>query len=261
MIAKLSSAAVVASYAGRARFARAEAAAVHRPRLLRGLLGTTTHIAEIPCGAGHFLAAYADAGVTVTMVDASPAMLAEAGRHARQAGLPAEQIFTREAYWQNVTLPHDVDLVVAPNAALNQLACQTPLIDLLADLRDALHPGTEVLAQVGCTHPGGRADAATFYDPAHPHRAWFADRCFEPAQAGAVLRRRRQHRDGDRLRIEFDYRDHAGASLHTTTVEMALFTPAQLGEAMTAAGFGHVRFLPGFGGLSEFLASTDRGDG
>ncbi len=41
---------------------------------------------------------------------------------------------------------------------------------------------------------------------------------FDPRQAaGAVLRQHRQHRDGDQVRIEFDYRDATDASLHNTT--------------------------------------------
>ncbi|SHG79698.1 hypothetical protein [Streptoalloteichus hindustanus] len=256
-----SSAAVVASYDGRARFGRTEVAAVRRPRLLRGLLATAAHVAEIPCGAGHFLSSYARTSVAATLVDASAAMLATAVEHAVEVGQRAERTFPMLAYWQEVTLPEDVDLVVVPNAALNQLACQAPLTDLLACLRVAASPGTEVLAQVACTHRDGGVDTATFYDPARQHRVWFADRGFKPTQtSGAVLRRRRQHRDGNRLHIEFDYRDGTGTSMHSSTVELELFTAARLAEAFTSAGFGHVRFLPGEGGLSEVLATAEGGD-
>jgi hypothetical protein len=120
-----------------------------------------------------------------------------------------------------------------------------------------MRPGAEVLAQVACIHPGAEVDAATFYDATRHHGVWFADRWFDATQAGAALRYRRQHRGSDRLRIEFDYRDHAGVSLHTTTVELTLFSAPELTEAFTAAGFTHVRFLPGHGGLSEVLATVD----
>lgn len=255
-----SAAVVVASYEARTRFVRAETATVSRPRLLRGLLGSATHVAEIPCGAGHFLTDYAGAGLAVTLVDASEAMLTEACGHARDAGLPPERTYTVHAYVQDLVVPEPVDLVVVPNAALNQLAAQAPLVDLLTGLRVSLRPGVEVLAQVVCTHAGGGVDGAGFYDPACQHRVWFADRWFDPAQAGgAVLRRRRQHWDGDRLRIEFDYRDPANTSLHTTTVELVLFSADMLSAAFTAAGFSHVRFLAGQGGLSEALATVDGG--
>ncbi len=56
-----------------------------------------------------------------------------------------------------------------------------------------------------------------------------------------MLRRRRQHRDGNQLHIEFDYRDPAGTSLHTTTVELTSFSASKLTEAFTAAGFAPVR--------------------
>ena len=99
---------------------------------------------------------------------------------------------------------------------------------------------------------------AGFYDPARQHGVWFADRWFRPELAGgALLRRRRQHRHDDRLCIQFDYRSPTGASLHTTTVEVALFTAADLSGAFTTAGFGHGRFLPGHGGLSEILTISE----
>lgn len=251
---------VVDTYAQRARFARAEAIAVRRPRLLRGLLRTAAHVAEIPCGAGHFLTEYARTGAAVTLVDASPAMLAAATEHAANAGVPVERTVSTVAYVQELELLGEVDLVVAPNAAINQLACQWSLTDMLTALRRALPPGVEVLAQVMCTHPGGRVDSATFYDAVRQHRVWFPDRWFDPAQAGGAARRhRRQHRDDDQLRIEFDYLAPAGHSLHATTVELALFSAQQLRDAFTVAGFVHVRFLPGQGGLSEVLATTDPG--
>jgi SAM-dependent methyltransferase len=255
-----SGAAVVDAYRHRARFARAETATVRRPRLLRGLLETATHVAEIPCGPGHFLTDYAQAQSAVTLVDASPAMLATAVAHAVEAGLPGQRTFPTVAYLQELELSAEVELVVAPNAALNQLACQSSLTDILSALHTAVRPGVAVLAQMACTHPGGTVDTATFYDATRQHRVWFTDRWFDPAQAGgAALRRRRQHRDGNRLRIEFDYRDPAGHSLHATTVELTLFSARKLAQALTAAGFAHVRFLPGHGGLSEVLVTTDAG--
>ncbi|MGH3899728.1 MAG: class I SAM-dependent methyltransferase [Pseudonocardiaceae bacterium] len=251
---------VVDSYAQRARFARAETTAVRRPRLLRGLLRTAAHVAEIPCGTGHFLADYVRSGVAVTLVDACPAMLAAAVEHAVDAGLPAGRTFPTHAYLQELPLLAEVDLVVAPNAAVNQLACQSSLTEILAALRRPVAPGVDVLAQVACTHPGGGVDAATFYDTARQHRVWFPDHWFDPDQAGgAVLRRRRQHRDGDRLRIEFDYVNPTGHNVHATAVELALFSAETLRDAFTTAGFTHVRFLPGQGGLSEVLATAAPG--
>lgn len=211
MTATSDAATVVASYEQRARFARTETATVRRPRLLRGLLDSATHIAEIPCGTGHFLGDYVRVEVSVTLVDASAAMLAAAVEHAVEAGLPADRTFPTLGYLHELHLRDGIDLVVAPNAALNQLAWQAPLIELLTSLRATVCPGAEVLAQVACTQPDAGVDTATFYDAARQHRVWFADRWFDPAQAGgAVLRRRRQYRDGNRLRIEFDYRDPPG---------------------------------------------------
>lgn len=248
---------VVAAYEGRARFARAETIAVRRPRLLRGLLDASTHVAEIPCGAGHFLTDYLCADVAVTLVDASPAMLAAAVDHAAETGLNAHRTFPILSYLEELPPLHEVDLVVVPNAALNQLSCHTPLTGLLASLRASLHDGATVLAQTACTHSGSQVDTATFYDPTRPHGTWFTDRHFDPPVGGARVRRRRQHRQGTRLRIEFDYRGPTGASLHTTDVELTLFSPAQLIEAFHIAGFTHVRPRPGHDRLSEVVAHTD----
>jgi SAM-dependent methyltransferase len=249
---------VVAAYEQRARFARAETAAVRRPRLLAAVLDSATHVTEIPCGAGNFLTAYARANVAVTLVDASPAMLAAAVEHAATTGADVTRTFPILSYLDDLPQLSDVDLVVVPNAALNQLACQTPLIDLLAHLRTLLRCGATVLAQVACTHPVDTTDTATFYDPTLPHGTWFTDRRFLPASAGgAVARRRRQHREGNRLRIEFDYRDPTGTCLHATEVELTLFTAPELVEAFEATGFTHVRHHPGHTRLSEVLAVAD----
>lgn len=262
--------AVVAAYSARTPFARSETAAVRRPRLLSRLLnaapvdaaaGTVDRVvsvAEIPCGAGHFLTDYASRDCAVTLVDASAEILAIAREHAHEAGLPPHRTHAVRTYVQDLDLAEPVDLMVVPNAALNQLAAQSPLSVLLARLRANMRSGGELLVQLACHHPGGVVDTATFYDPDRGHGAWFDDRWFDPERTdGANLRRRRQHRGGDRLRIEFDYHDVDGTSLHRTTVELTLFTADTMTAALTAAGFTHVRFLPGQGGLSEFLATAD----
>ncbi|KAA2252658.1 hypothetical protein F0L68_34615 [Solihabitans fulvus] len=251
---------VVAGYLDRVPFARAEAAAVAKPRLLRGLLGRARHVAELPCAAGHFLDGYVDANVKVTLVDGNAAMLSAAVEHATTAGLPAERTHARVALVQELDALPAVDLVVIPNAALNQLACQNTLADLLAGIHAALRHGADLLAQVLCSHSGAEPDASGFYDAARPHDVWFADRYLDPAEAaGSVLRRRCQRREApNRLRIEFDYVDHRGASLHTTAVHLKMFSAAELTDALTESGFDHVRFLPGHGGLSEILATAAR---
>jgi SAM-dependent methyltransferase len=257
---------IVEGYRARAPFARAESAVVRRPRLLRGLLRTARHVAELPCGAGHFLADYALVGVEVTMIDASSAMLAVAVDHAAAVGLAAGPIHTQVRFAQDLGVFPMVDLVVMPNAALNQLACQTPLADLLAGIRAALMPGVDLLAQVLCSHAGGELDSSGFYDPRREHGVWFADRALHPSSTnaagsgvGVVLRYRRQHRDRQRVRVEFDYRDAQGAGLHATSVELRVFSVTELAEALLTAGFEHLRLLLGQGGLSEMLATARGG--
>lgn len=237
---------VVASYDDRVQFARAEAAAARPPRLLSHVLDTASRVAEVPCGTGHFLADYGQAGTAVTLVDANAAMLAEATAHAIEVGVRLDRTSAIRTYLLDLVSLDDVDLVVVPNAALNQLACQAPLVELLTHLRTTLRPGARVLAQVACP--------AAFDGPVRRHGVWLADRWLEPTIHGPVLRRCRQHRDGDILRIEFAYRCATDTLLHTSTVELTLFSAPQLTEAFTAAGFTDIRFLPGRGGLSEILA-------
>jgi SAM-dependent methyltransferase len=239
---------------------------VRRPRLLRGLLRTARHVAELPCGAGHFLADYALAGVEVTMIDASSAMLAVAVDHAVAVGLATGPIHTQVRFAQDLDVLPMVDLVVMPNAALNQLACQTPLAELLAGIRAVLMPGVDLLAQVLCSHAGGELDSSGFYDPRREHGVWFADRALHPSSTnvagsgvGVVLRYRRQHRDRQRVRVEFDYRDAQGAGLHATSVKLRVFSVTELAEALLTAGFEHLRLLLGQGGLSEMLATARGG--
>lgn len=258
--------AVVDGYEVRARFARAEADAVSRPRLLRGLLRTAQHVAEVPCGAGHFLADYAATGVKTMLIDGNGAMLAAAIEHAAEIGLPADRTDAHVRYVQELGELAGVDLVVIPNAALNQLACQTPLTALLEAVHHGLRPGAKLLAQVACTHPGGGIDTAGCYDPIRHHGVWFADRYLDPSRAGgAVLRHRRQHRHHDgngagRVCVEFDYIDTTGTSLHTTSIKLRLFSAEELAAALISAGFSRVRFLPGYGGLSEIVAQAGDGD-
>jgi cyclopropane fatty-acyl-phospholipid synthase-like methyltransferase len=236
---------VVASYDDRVQFARAETAAARPPILLGHVLDTASHVAEIPCGAGHFLAHYAQARIAVTLVDANAAMLAEATTHALAVGIRLDRIFAIHTYLHDLVALDEVDLVVMPNGALNQLSSQAPLIDLLTHLRTTLPPDTRVLAQVAC---------ANMDNPARRHGVWLADRWLEPTFHGPVLRRSRQHRNGNILRIEFAYRSATDTLLHTSTIELTLFSAPQLTEAFTAAGFTDIRFLPGRSGLSEILA-------
>jgi SAM-dependent methyltransferase len=246
---------VIGGYRQRARFAAAETRAVPPPRLLRGLLRTATHVAELPCGAGHFLSAYAERTTDVTLVDACEDMLALAVDQALAHGLPARRVTAHCALVQELSLPAGVDLVVMPNAALNQLASQFALSDLVAAVRDAVQDRVTVLAQVSCIQPNNSVDPSTFYDDRRPHGRWFPDAVLD----GEVQRRRQQHRDGDELRIEFDYRDQTGRRLQSAEIELTLFTAEELIGVFTKAGFTDVRFLRSTGGLSEITAVAGTG--
>ena len=249
---------VVASYRERTRFAAAEVRAVEPPRLLSGLLREATHVAELPCGAGHFLPDYADRGLAVTLVDGCAEMLALAAERAAERGLPAHRVTARRALVQELAPLREVDLVVMPNAALNQLAAQSPLPTVLAAVRAAVRPGTMVLAQVCCAQPNGTVDASSFYDDRRPHGQWFSDTVLRDKRV-EVLRWRRQRREQSRLRIDFEYRGPAATVLRAAEVELELFTADELISVFRSVGFTDVRLLRGKGGLSELTAIAGTG--
>ncbi|MGW5383973.1 NAD(P)-dependent oxidoreductase [Nocardia sp. NPDC003963] len=244
--------AVVASYDQRAVYSRAETATVARPRRLPQLLDTCRHVAEIPCGSGHFLTEYAQSHVAVTVADANPVMLAAALDHAHTAGVPAERVTGLGGLLDALRLPGDVDLVVVPNGAINQLTCQSGLAAVAADLHAAIgRPGVQVVAQIA-----GPTAATGFFDPAQPDGIWVTDRHFAPAAEGAVIRRRRQFSTEARVRLELAYLDAQNRELHTATVDIALPTRAGILAAFTDAGFTHLRLKPGAGGFTELYALT-----
>ena len=249
------SVAVVASYDQRAAFSRAETAGTSRPVSLAALLARCKHVTEIPCGSGHFLPDYAAADVAVTVVDANAAMLTEAVEHARATGIPDTRLTVLRGLLEQVRLPDGVDLLVVPNAALNQLACQYPLTELATILHGLAgdHVGTELVAQILTTEGG----ASSAFDPGLPDGQWVTDRQFDPEHAGGTLERRRcQYRHGNRVRLDFVYLTDHGRQVHSTSVDLEFFTPADVLAAFTAAGFVSVRLESGAGGLAELRAVT-----
>jgi SAM-dependent methyltransferase len=252
--------AVLAAYDERAVHGGGETRAA-TPRLLAEALTDADHVAEVPCGPGHFLPDYAAADCAVTLVDGSPRMLATAVAAAVRAGIPTRRTRTVSCWVQRLEALHGVDAVIVPNAALNQLGAQTSLPHILGALRAAMTPGARLLAQVLCRHDDGKVDAASFYDPDQTDGDWRTDRDLDPvACGGAVSRRRRAHHDGPAVHIDFSYHDNAGARLHTASVDLRLLEPDELAAGLRAAGFRDVRFLPGDGGMSEVLAVANAGD-
>lgn len=247
--------AVAATYTARARFALAEAQHSHQPPVLADLLSTARHVLELPCAGGHFLPAYTRAQVRVTLADANPAMLAVAASHAQQVGLPTSQVDTLRCLLPEVPPQPGVDLIVVPNAAVNQLLDCCELTQLLTGLAVAA-PGGRLLLQAVLGTADGQVDRCGGYDPAHPEGRWYVDRVFDPHQAGgAATRWRHQRRLGTVLNVRFDYRSDEGASLHTAAVTLHALSRDQLLGACTTAGLSHVRLHPDPGGPTQLVAT------
>jgi SAM-dependent methyltransferase len=246
----------IEDYAARAAFAEAEARALPAPTGLDALLAEETTVVEVPCGTGHHLDRYAAAGCRVVLIDGSEPMLARARRRARAAGIRADRLTATVATLPGLTARPAADLVIVPNGALGQLAAQTALLDLLADLRSLLAPGGRLVAPVLARHGDDRLDAAPYFDPAAPPDTWVPDREFQLNGLGHITRHRRQHLDGPGLLgIDFDYRA-AGRSLRRASVRLALLEPQHLLDALRQAGFARPRFHTRTGGLSEVTAEN-----
>lgn len=243
---------VVSSYRDRAAWARAESRPT-TPGLLPRALGGVTAVVEFPAGPGHFLTAYARAGVRVRLIDASRPMLAAATGHARDAGV--SELAVGCHFLEHLPELVGEQLVVVPNAALNQLAAQTPLPDVLARLRGAVSPGTRLLVQY-LTNDG---PGCGFYDPALPDGRTILDHRFTAPDNRQVTRSRSQHHSADRgrVRIEFAYTT-PGQEERTSHVHLALPAAGEVETTLAHTGWTTVHTHEGTG-FREVLAIAGGG--
>jgi SAM-dependent methyltransferase len=246
-----------AGYTGRARHYAAEIAGIPEPRLLAGLLRTRLRAAELPSATGHFLHAYAAAGAEVTLIDACPEMLRAAREQA--SILPLQPPRTVLCRIQDLT-PQigPIDLAVIPNAALNQLTADIDPAEMLTAAARILAPIGLLLAQVLLLDDNGTAAGCGFYDPAAADGAWLTDRQLTAGDGRQLFRRRRQHRDGSRLHIDFEL-TAAGEPPRAHRVDLRLLTASGIETAAATAGLTLLSARPGNGGLHEILIA--RADG
>ncbi|MDG4795141.1 class I SAM-dependent methyltransferase [Micromonospora sp. WMMD1082] len=241
-------------YTIRARCYAAELAGLTPPRLLPAVLRFGIRVAEVPSGTGHFLPAYRAVDARVLLIDANAAMLRTAAEDA--AVLP--RLATVHARVEDLgTEVGPVDLVVVPNGALNQLTHDGDLTHLLHTLARLLAPGGRLLAQTLLTHADGVTDVSGFYDP-HRDGEWFIDRRFTGPGGEEMVRRRRQHRSGDTVTVDFALTSD-GNPAYEQTVALRVLDPATVRATVTRAGLTLDRVLPGRGQLSEVLASRPLG--
>ena len=238
---------VVDAYRDRAAWARAESRPT-TPHLLAQALDGVTAVVEFPSGPGHFLTHYAHAGARVHLVDASWPMLTTAVHHARDAGVAELAVGCH--FLEHLPDLVGVELVVVPNAALNQLAAQTPLPDVLAHLREAVHPGTRLLLQYLAADAGpGYGTSCAFYDPAVPDGRSVPGHTFTAPDGQQVTRHHRQHHtpNRDQVRIEFTHTTPEREE-RTTHVHLALPAVGEVEAELTRAGWTltHTHAAPGF---------------
>lgn len=237
-----------AGYARRASWYAAEISQVPEPALLAGLLRPGLAVAEMPSGTGHFLPAYSSVGASITLVDACPHMLTAAQAQASQDGIAIATVCGMIEDLPGWTGPFS--LIVMPNGALNQLTAAPPAGRLLAAVARLLVSDGLFLAQVLTP------DAVCgFYDPELADGDWHQDRQFPSGDGVPVSRRRRQHHEGDVVRIEFELRTLAGYLVHRQQVALKLMAIGEVHAALAGAGLRVLRYEPGPGGLTEILCA------
>jgi len=239
-------------YEGRARFYAAEIAAVPEPRLLTRLLRPGLRVAEMPSATGHFLSAYAACQAQVTLVDCCQEMLSAAGRRAEGIGLQGFRLVLNPI--QNLASETGpVDLVVIPNAALNQLAAGTHLVTLLTAVAQVLKPGGLLLLQILDLHDDGTIGACNFYTPGTGERELVTDRKFTDDDGSLLVRRRQQSCAGRILHLRFQFlRNDRACYRHS--VELRLLGVDDVRAALSVAGFGNIHAYYEAGRLTEVLA-------
>lgn len=241
-------------YAARAAQYADEIRDVPQPAMLAALLRPGMRIAEMPSGTGHFLPAYTAADTDVTLVDSCPEMLREARRQAVHRSAKIRTLCTRA---EELALAHgSFDLIVMPNAALNQLAADSPTGLLLTAAARALEPGGTLLAQV--LDPGMGATCG-FYDPGLADRMWREDREFPGRDGQQVTRRRRQEHLGNGLiRIDFVF-SRGNRPTGRQSVVLRHLSAAFLRAALISTGLTVARLAQGASGLTEVMATRPAG--
>jgi SAM-dependent methyltransferase len=237
---------VVAGYTARAPWTAADVVRAVAPRGLPWLLAGVEHVAEVPCGAGHFLDSYAAVGAAVTLVDANAAMLATAQTRATRAGIRA--VHTVPALLPDLPPLPECGAVVLPHGALNQLAAQQDLVVLLRAVRAAVAPGVRLLVQL--LDPGAHPLARG------PHGRRIREPAVPLADGSHVVRSHRTHRHGRVLDVELAYTDTNRRHYQADPVRMQLLPGWAVAEAVTEAGWTHTVRRPGPGGYLELTAHT-----
>ncbi len=236
-----------AGYAGRASWYAAEISQVPEPALLAGLLHPGLAVAEMPSGTGHFLPAYSSAGASITLIDACPQMLTAAQAQASQGGTTIATVCGMIEDLPGRTGPFS--LIVMPNGALNQLAVAAPPGRLLTAVARLLVPAGRILPQ------DLAPDAACgFYDPELADGDWHQDRQFSAGDGVPVCRRRRQHHEGDVVRIEFELRS-GGYVVHRQQVTLKMMTAGEVHAVLADGGLRVLQRGPGSGGFIEILCA------
>ncbi len=243
---------MTSGYGARVRHYAAEISRVPQPESLTGLLRPRLRIAEMPSGTGHFLPAYTAVGAEVVLIDACHPMLQAASHRARRLG--AEPGLLCSPIQDLTSQAGPFDLIVMPNAALNQLTAGAAAAGLLTVAARLLEPGGLLLAQI--LDPA-RNIACGFYDPGISDGTWHTDRKFTDNTGHRMTRRRRQHHHhhhhADLAGIDFELR-RDGELLYHHHVTVRLLTTADLRAALAISGFTNLTARPGTGGLIELLA-------
>ncbi|MBL8179726.1 MAG: class I SAM-dependent methyltransferase [Bryobacterales bacterium] len=198
---------------------------VARQYIVAPLLHEVRSACDLCCGTGTLALDLAQSGIRVYAVDLSPDMVRIARRKVRAAGLPVRVL---RADMRDFRLPQPVDLITCEFDALNHVPTKGDLRKVLRCAARALRPGGYFTFDVN--------NLAAF-----EHiwsKTWFIDR--DPV---AIVMRGNHRRGSSRASIDVEWFIRKGKvwTRHHEHIEEVCWTPAEIRQAFTAAGFDHVR--------------------
>jgi SAM-dependent methyltransferase len=242
-------------YARRARSYAAEYAVTVDQAFLASLVdAAVSRVLEVPCGAGRNAGWLAATGRDVVLMDREPRMVAEADRalaRAARGGVARAIVGDMRHFDLDVRF----DLIIVPQEGFQMVTGNADARSALASLARHLAPGARLLIDLATF---GYADddadariAPRYFDPREPDGHRVAE-WVRPLPGGGRLRRARtQHRDGEHIRVRFDYdrEDSDGNSeTWTTTIELGRHDPAEFLELLAGAGLRPLEVLKDYDG-------------
>lgn len=202
-----------------------------------GVASTNCQLLDVGCGTGVFLESALAAGIDGHGIDASPEMVAVAGRRIGQSRVRLQRM-------QEMTDEHEFDVVCALSWTIHYCDTAPELADTLRGCRTALRPGGVLILQVADDEQmRGLVDLDVEAGPSG-----------EPADTIFIHRFQPCGRNHEVL-ADYVYASRGHRELLTEQHRLYFAHPSLIAAAVTAAGFFDVTVL-GSGSVSPFVVGT-----